>query len=72
VGLVAVVLLARLPPGVRGSRTARFDLVGMVLLTGFVVPLLLMVSQLQRLNAAALPALGLWMMLTRAALAALL
>jgi MFS family permease len=72
VGLVAVLLLARLPPGVRGSRTVRFDLAGMILLTGFVVPLLLMVSQLQRLNVAALPALGALAVLTSVALAGLL
>lgn len=72
IGLVAMLLVARLPPGVRGSRTARFDLMGMVLLTGFIVPLLLMVSQLQRLNVAALPGLGLWLVLTGVGLAALL
>jgi MFS family permease len=72
VGLVAILLLARLPPGVRGSRMVRFDLLGMVLLTGFILPLLLMVSQLQRLNIAALPALGGLAALTGAALAALL
>jgi MFS family permease len=72
VGLVAVLLLTRLPPGARGSRRVRFDLAGMMLLTGFVVPLLLMVSQLQRLNVASLPALGGLLILTGAALAALL
>lgn len=72
VGLAALVLLARLPPGVRGSRTEGFDLFGMVLLTGFIVPLLLMVSQLQRLNIAALPELGGLLALAAAGLAALL
>ena len=72
VGAVAILLLARLPAGVRGSRTAGFDIVGMVLLTGFIVPLLLMLSQLQRLNIAALPGLGFLVALTGAGLAALL
>jgi predicted MFS family arabinose efflux permease len=65
-------LLARLPPGTRGGRTAGFDVTGIVLLTGFVLPLLLMVSQLQRLNAAALPGLGALLALTAIGLAALL
>jgi MFS family permease len=72
VGLVAVALLMRLPAGVRGSRTVRFDLMGMVLLTSFVVPLLLTVSQLQHLNVASLPALAGLLTMTAAALAALL
>jgi MFS family permease len=71
-GFVALLLLARLPPGARGRSAPRFDIIGMVLLTGFVVPLLLMVSQLQRLNAAALPGLGMLLALTAAALGALL
>jgi EmrB/QacA subfamily drug resistance transporter len=72
VGLVAVVLLSRLPPGVRGSRTARFDSLGMILLSAFVVPLLLMVSQLQRMNIASLPTLAGLAALTVAALVVLL
>ncbi len=44
----------------------------MVLLTGFVVPLLVAVSQLQRLNPAALPRLGVWLALAALALAALI
>ena len=71
-GLAAIYLLTRLPPGVRGARTARFDMFGMILLTSFIVPMLLMVSQLQSLNAAALPGLGGLLALTGAALAALL
>jgi MFS family permease len=72
VGLAALVLLTRLPPGERGSGAARFDLFGVVLLTGFIVPLLLMVSQLQTLSPAALPGLGALLALTIAALATLL
>lgn len=72
IGAIALLLLARMPPGVRGTRTAGFDLVGVVLLTGFILPLLLMVSQLQRLNVAALPGLVFLLVLTGAGLAALL
>lgn len=72
VGCIAILLLTRLPPGVRGSRATRFDIAGVVLLTGFIVPLLLTVSQLQRLNVAALPALGGLIALTVAALSVLL
>ena len=43
-GLVAIGLLLRLPAGARGRRGSGVDLSGMVLLTGFIVPLLLMVS----------------------------
>jgi MFS family permease len=71
-GLVATVLLLRLPPGVPGTRRDGFDLLGMVLLTGFIVPLLMMVSQLQRLSVAALPGLGGLATLTVAGLAMLL
>jgi MFS family permease len=71
-GVVAMLLLMRLPAGVPGTRRDGFDLFGMVLLTGFVVPLLLTVSQLQKLNAAALPGLGALLALTVAGLAALL
>jgi MFS family permease len=71
-GLIAIALLARLPPGVRSSRTGGFDLFGMVLLTGFIVPLLLMVSQLQRLSVASLPGLVALLALTGAGLATLL
>ncbi|HEY8287822.1 MAG TPA: MFS transporter, partial [Acetobacteraceae bacterium] len=57
-GLLAIVLVMRLPKGTRGSRRAGFDAPGMVLLTTFIVPLLLAVSQLQRLNAGTVPRLG--------------
>ena len=72
VGLVAIVLLMRLPLGVRGSGRTTFDVFGLMLLTSFIVPLLLMVSQLQRLHAAALPALASLLALTVAGLMALL
>jgi len=72
IGAVALLLLARMPLGVRGTRTSGFDLVGVMLLTGFILPLLLMVSQLQRLTIAALPGLGGLLLLTAAGLAALL
>jgi len=73
VGLTALYLLTRLPAGMRGTGAASgFDLPGMVLLASFIVPLLLMVSQLQRLNAAALPGLGGLLALTAAGLTALL
>jgi len=67
-GLIALLLLTRLPPGETGTRAVRIDLAGIVLLTGFVVPLLIMVSQLQRLTVAALPNLGGWLALTVAGL----
>jgi MFS family permease len=72
VGLVAWLLLIRLPPGVPGPRAGGVDVIGMVLLTGFIVPLLLMVSQLQKLNVAALPNLGGLLGLTVAGLLMLL
>ncbi len=71
-GVIAMLLLMRLPAGVPGSRRDGFDMVGMVLLTSFIVPLLLMVSQLQRLNIAALPGLGALLALTVAVAVALL
>jgi EmrB/QacA subfamily drug resistance transporter len=71
-GLIAILLVLRLPRGHAGGRHGGFDMLGMVLLAGFVVPLLLTVSQLQRLGPAALPTLGAWLALTVAALAALL
>jgi predicted MFS family arabinose efflux permease len=71
-GLLAMLLLMRLPAGVPSTRRDGFDLFGMVLLTSFIVPLLLMVSQLQRLNVAALPGLGALLALTLAGALALL
>ena len=71
-GLIAMLLVWRLPRGTAGGRRGDFDIAGMVMLTGFVVPLLLSVSQLQRLDPAALPRLGGFLTLTVAALAALI
>ena len=64
-GLIALALIARLPPEPR-PRRARVDLAGIGLLTAFVVPFLLAVSRLQRPSLAALPGT-----LAEAALAAL-
>lgn len=73
VGLLALCLLIRLPAGIRGTgASGGFDLLGMALLASFIVPLLMMVSQLQRLNVAALPGLGGLLALTAAGLTALL
>ena len=73
VGLIAMYLLTWLPAGIRGTGAAGgFDLFGMTLLASFIVPLLMMVSQLQRLNVAALPGLGGLLALTLAGLTALL
>ena len=71
-GLVAIALIMRLPKGVPSDSRAGFDLSGMALLTLFIVPLLLAVSQLQRLDPAILPRLGLLVAFAGAALAALL
>jgi MFS family permease len=70
-GLIAILLVLRLPRGAATIRRAEFDLAGMVMLTGFVVPLLVAVSQLQHLNPAALPGVGAWLTVAAAALAAL-
>jgi EmrB/QacA subfamily drug resistance transporter len=71
-GLIAILLVLRLPRGTTGSRSGGFDMLGMVMLTGFIVPLLLTVSQLQRLHAAALPQLVALLALTAAGLAVLI
>ncbi|HEY0182968.1 MAG TPA: MFS transporter, partial [Rhodopila sp.] len=57
VGLLALLLLSRLPAGTRSRVKAGFDVFGVVLLTGFVVPLLLLVSQLQKPDRDAAPRL---------------
>jgi MFS family permease len=71
-GALAILLLMRLPAGARGTGHSAFDAAGMVLLTCFIVPLLLAVSQLQRLNPAMLPRMALLVALAGAGLAALL
>ncbi len=73
--LIAIALVARLPSraqGEGGHGGAGFDAVGLVLLTTFIVPLLLAVSALQKLDPSALPRLGLLIGLTVAGLIALL
>ena len=71
-GLIAIVLVMRLPKSApTGARTG-FDLPGMALLTMFIVPLLLAVSQLQKLDPSVLPRFGLLLAFAGAALAALL
>ncbi len=76
VGLIAIVLVMRLPKSEPnrslGGVRAGFDLPGMALLTMFILPLLLAVSQLQKLDPSILPRLGLLLVLAGAALAALL
>jgi len=71
-GLIAIALIMRLPKSVPAGVRAGFDLPGMALLTLFIVPLLLAVSQLQRLDPTILPRLGLLLALAGAALTALL
>ncbi len=71
-GLIAIVLVMRLPKSAPGGGRAGFDLPGMVLLTTFILPLLLAVSQLQRLSPEILPRLGLLLVLAGCGLAALL
>jgi len=53
--VIAMLLMLRLPPGVRSQGRATFDATGLLLLTGFIVPLLVALSQLQRLDPSALP-----------------
>ena len=71
-GMIAVALVMRLPKSVPNGGRGGFDLSGMALLTLFILPLLLAVSQLQRLDPTILPRLGLLLALAAAALAALL
>ncbi|MFI4981377.1 MAG: MFS transporter, partial [Nevskiales bacterium] len=69
---IALLLVLRLPPGARSHGRARFDALGLVLLTGFIVPLLLALSHLQRLDPAAVPMIVALIVVASAALAALL
>lgn len=70
--LIAILLVLRLPRGERMAGRTPIDFPGMALLTCFVVPLLMAVSQLQRLDPAMLPRLGLLLVLAALGLAALL
>ncbi len=54
-GAVALLLARRLPDREPGAAALRFDWLGLVLFTGFVVPLLLALERAQRVSAAALP-----------------
>ena len=56
-GLIAIVLVMRLPKSEPTGTRAGFDLPGMALLTMFIVPLLLAVSQFQSISLAILPRL---------------
>ncbi len=70
--LLAILLVLRLPHGARTTDRPRIDVAGMVLLTGFVVPLLMAVSQLQRLDPTMLPTLAGLLVIAGLALATLL
>ena len=54
-GLVAAVLALRLPDRRPAASRIRFDWLGLVLFSGFVMPLLLALERLQRVSAAVLP-----------------
>lgn len=54
-GVVAVLLAFRLPNRVGTGGKFRFDWLGVVLLAGFVIPLLLALERVQRLTVAAVP-----------------
>ena len=69
---VAMLLVLRLPPGARSHGRAGFDAIGLVLLTGFIVPLLLALTHLQRLDLAAVPIILALVAIAAAALAALI
>jgi MFS family permease len=53
-GALAMVLALRLPGQAASSKAGRFDWPGLLLFAGFVVPLLLMLEQMQRIDAATL------------------
>ncbi len=53
--LVAMALVMRLPRGTSSGGRRSFDAAGLLLLTGFIVPLLVALSKLQRLDPAAIP-----------------
>ena len=71
-GLIAIALVMRLPKSKPSGTRGGFDMPGMALLTLFIVPLLMAVSQLQNLDPAILPRFGLLLAFSGAALAALL
>jgi MFS family permease len=69
---VAMLLVLRLPAGVRDQGKSRFDIVGLLLLTAVIVPMLMAVSSLQQPDPSVLPRLGVLLLLTVASLAALI
>lgn len=72
-GCIAVALVLRVPKSEQPRGGGRgFDAVGLVLLTTFVLPLLLAVSQFQRLDPGMLPRVVVWLALAAVGLAALL
>lgn len=70
--LVAILLASRLPRDGQPRARARLDFGGLALLTLFVTPLLMAVSQLQYLDPAALPGIGLLLLGAGMALALLI
>ncbi len=52
---IAMLLVLRLPRGVHSQGRASFDALGLVLLAAFIVPLLLALSSMQRLDPSAVP-----------------
>jgi MFS family permease len=72
-GCIAIALVLRVPKSEEPrGRGGGFDAAGLVLLTTFVLPLLLAVSQFQRLDPGMLPRVGAWLALAALGLAALL
>lgn len=57
-GLLAAGLAVRLPDRAAGESRVRFDWLGLLLFSGFVVPLLLALERGQRISAAAVPAIA--------------
>lgn len=70
--LIAVLLVLRLPKGGQAGGRTHIDFPGMFLLTAFVVPLLMAVSQLQKLDPATLPRLGILLAIAAVGLGLLL
>jgi MFS family permease len=72
-GLFAIWLVSRVPRGeISGTRGGGFDAIGLVLMTGFVVPLLMAVAAFQRLDPTMMPRLSGLLLLAGGALAVLL
>ncbi|MEJ0019104.1 MAG: MFS transporter [Acetobacteraceae bacterium] len=69
---VAMVLVARLPRDPPSQGRGSFDATGLVLLTGFIVPLLLALSSVQRLDPSAVPMMLALVAVSTAALALLI